>query len=156
MNKLPRIGPDHHYDDEQELMEKIAEYFESRIAHRYHWTGRIKDGEKVMEREEYMRPPTMAGMARHLGIGRRTLADYRTGDRHGHIIQAAKDRIAEWWEEGLAYRETAGGAQFALRVIHGYEDDQGETGEPYQNNTIPPADTKQEAIPVFSPGDQND
>lgn len=137
--------------DVAKVQQAIDDYFASRIGVRT-FTG--KDG--TSWEEEYLKPYTMAGLARALGTTRQTLLAYGKGEGTRDpalvpIIAAAKNRIAEYAEEALFYRESSSGAQFALRVNHGYDDkgDEG-TGEGFEMNVIPPAASDDAlAIPVW-------
>lgn len=143
-----------------DLETAIDAYFESRMASRMVFVGMV-DGQKSYEREEYMKPPTMAGLALALGIDRRTLIRYGSGEgtRDPELslaLSRAKLRAAEWWEEALAVREASNGAKFALEVNYGYgkEDDKtGGEGDKFSMNVIAPAveEGKQLAIPKWEP-----
>jgi len=146
-------------DDVDELISAVEAYFESRMASRMVFTG-MHNGEKVYEREEYMKPPTVAGLALALDVDRRTLLRYLRGEGErdpelSPVLARAWMRIAEWWEEALAVREASNGARFALEVNFGYgkDDAPGETGGDFTMKTISPAtdDTGVKAIPKWEP-----
>ncbi len=148
--------------DPDEVQERIEEYFQSRWA-----TRKIKqnlNGKQVEIEEQYMRPPTMAGLALALDVTRTTLLFYGQGkgardDRLIPIIARAKARIAEFAEEALYTREANQGAKFALEVNHGYgrEDQGGGAGGGLEVNVIPPAEGKAlEAIPKWQPEGDDD
>lgn len=144
--------------DADEGIQKINAYFESRTAFRYVYAG-MKHGEKVFEKEEYMKPPTVAGLCLALNITRQTLMRYGRGEGERdpkllHAVAQAKLRCAEWWEEALAVREASNGARFALEANFGYgKDDDGEdgTGDGFEMNTISPvaSEAEQLAIPKW-------
>lgn len=143
------------WTDPAELEGLIEDYFRSRWE-----TRKIKqrgaDGKTVEFEEDYMRPPTMAGLARHLGVVRNTLLNYSERDEFAPLLAHAKNRVAEWWEEGLAAREVSNGARFALEVNFGYgrEDQEGGTGAAFTQNVIPPATSEDlKAIPKWEEDD---
>lgn len=146
------------FTDPEALEERIEEYFQSRMRKRYFPTGKV-DGQLVYEAEEYMAPPTMAGLALAMDTTRQTLLAYGKAEEprdpaFAPIIARAKLRIAEWWEEALANREASNGAKFALEVNHRYgrEDREGGTGEGFAVQVIPPAAGEQlKAIPKWQP-----
>lgn len=150
--------------DPDDVEQKIEAYFQSRLRTRFVPTGRDpKTGDMIYEREEYMAPPTMAGLALALGVTRVTLLFYSKGEgtrdpRLIPILARAKMRIAEWWEEALADRGAATGAQFALRVNHNYGlEDQAGGGSGFTQNVIPPASADQiEAVPKWNPEGDDD
>lgn len=149
--------------DAAKVERQIEEYFQSRMRKRYIPVGKV-DGEMIYEAEEYMAPPTMAGLALALGVTRTTILHYSKGEGNRDeslipIIARAKGRIAEWWEEALATREASTGAQFALRVNHRYgvEDEGGGTGDGFQVQVIPPASSEDlQAIPKWQPKGDSD
>lgn len=148
--------------DPDEVRERIDEYFQSRWA-----TRKIKQnlhGKQVEIEEQYMRPPTMAGLALALDVTRTTLMFYGQGkgardDKLIPIIARAKARIAEFAEEALYTREANQGAKFALEVNHGYgrEDREGGTGDGFAVTVIPPAAGEAiKAIPKWKPEGDDD
>ena len=126
---------------------EIEEYFQSRWE-----TRKIRqrvDGEVQEWEEQYMRPPTMAGLALALGVHRKTLINYAKRDELAPVLEAAKHRIAEFAEEALYTREASNGARFALTVNHKYgvEEDQTE-GQAFTMRIEPPVEAGgQRAIP---------
>lgn len=151
------------FTDPEEVEQIIEEYFQSRMRKRAIPIGKV-DGEMVYEMEEYMAPPTMAGLALALGVTRTTILYYskgegRRGDSLIPIIARAKGRIAEWWEEALANREASNGAKFALEVNHGYgrEDREEGEGQSFEMNVIPPAYGEAlKAVPKWEPEGDDD
>jgi len=149
--------------DPEQVEAQIEAYFLSRMRKRYVPTGKA-DGQMIYEEEEYMAPPTMAGLALALGVTRTTILYYSKGEGNRDeslipIIARAKGRIAEWWEEALANREASNGAKFALEVNHGYgrEDRESGTGDGFEVNVIPPAAGKAiKAIPKWQPEGYDD
>lgn len=145
---------------EQELEGAIEEYFESRWDER---TFHGKDG--TTWTEPFMRPPTMAGLARHLGVVRLTLWRYLNrpeGDTElpanlKPALTRAMNRMAEFAEEATYTREGHNGARFALEINHRYgreEDGLGAGGQFRQVVIAPPSDDNAPiAIPKWE-GDQ--
>lgn len=131
------------FTDPDELEALVEEYFQSR------WKTRVikqrdREGGFIEFEEEYQLPPTMAGLARHLGVVRSTLWNYVRGqskntDNIRPVVVRALNRIAEFAEEGLYTREGVTGARFTLEVNHGYgkEDTAGSGG--FTQNITPPA-----------------
>lgn len=145
----PRSFPAGTADD---LEARIEEYFQSRWTKRK-ITQRNPDGTKLEFEEDFMRPPTMAGLALALNCDRQTLINYRELDEFRPVIARALHRIAEYAEEALYGRETVTGARFSLEVNHRYgrEAEQG-AGAGFQQTVIAPApaDTMK-AIPKWKP-----
>ena len=146
--------------DPDDVERRIEEYFQSRMRKRYIPTGKV-DGKMVYEVEEYMAPPTLAGLARMLDVTPQTLRYYeraegpKRNESLAPIIRRAKVRAEEWWEESLAVREVATGAQFALRVNYGWNGDGDDHDSTDFNQTViapAPAETMR-AIPKWSDED---
>lgn len=136
-------------DQVAEVEAAIDRYFDNRWAVR---TIRHKDG--TVDEEEYMRPPTMAGLALALGVTRMTILNYSERDEFMPVIARAKMRIAEWWEEALASGQSSNGAKFALEVNHRYgKEDEGQgTGEGFTMQVLPPAPAQDiKALPKWEP-----
>jgi hypothetical protein len=150
------------FTDPQALAEQCDEYFDSLWQERT-IRQRGADGQMVEWTEQYMRPPTMAGLALHLNVTRQTLLNYGQGkgnrdDLFVPVIARAKMRIAQYAEEALYTREASTGAQFALRVNHGYgAEGQAGSGDAFEVKIIPPAATKEQlAIPKWEPAQAGD
>ena len=79
------------FKTEQELEKAIDEYFE------------IED------------KPTLAGLAVHLGVGRRTLYEYDDRERFSHIIKRARETVEAKYERRLIYENNPTGVIFALK-----------------------------------------
>ena len=132
--------------DPERLQELIDEYFEKRWDTRTLISSeRDANGERIRIEEKYMRPPTYAGLADHLGTTRMSLWRYQKrgrekGDACYSILARALNRIAQFAEEALYTREGSTGARFALEVNHRYgrEDDGGGTGEQFIQQISPP------------------
>lgn len=138
----------------QDLEHRIAGYWESRTAVRRVYP---RDGDPYDE--EYTRPPTMAGLARAVGISRMTLWRYlhRRDDLPSDlllVLTRACDEISEHVEEALYNRETYQGARFALEANHRYgrEDDRAGDGGTFSQKIITPiegGDNETLAIPKW-------
>lgn len=60
------------------------------------------------------KPYTMSGLARHMGIDRRTLLNYSNMEQFFHTVEGARERVHEFAESQL-YGRAAAGAQFVLK-----------------------------------------
>jgi len=142
--------------DLSKLEKAIDDYFQSRVSTRMVFVG-VENGERQYEREEFMKPPTISGLALALGIDRRTLVRYANGegtrgDELSQALSRARLRAAEWWEEALAVREVSNGARFWLEVSGELDvEEESETGEGFEMKVIEPAvgDSNQLAIPKW-------
>jgi hypothetical protein len=150
------------FTDPEELEALIEEYFQSRWDKRYIISNeRDENGDRIRIEEPFMRPPTMAGLARHLGVVRETLWHMQRRGRDDPedliqpVIARALNRIAEWSEEALYTREGVTGARFTLEVNHGYGREQGSGGGAgFSQNILPPrTDTETRAIPKWDEED---
>ena len=102
---------------EEELQKRIDEYFASCMARRYN--------ENTMREETiWVVPPTMAGLARALGISVATLRNYRHSEDYGPIIQRARGIITEYLETGMLIPgNNPRGYEFQLKNANqGYSD----------------------------------
>ena len=72
--------------------------------------------------EENNKPPTYAGIARKLGMDRKTFYSYEDRDEVFHTIKEARDKIAEYIEEILIAEGRAGQIFYAKN--YGYKDQQ--------------------------------
>ncbi len=144
------------WTDPAELEKLIEDYFDSLVKVRK-FRGKGEDGKPIEWEEEYTKPPTMAGLAHHLGVIRQTLINYQGREEFIPVLARAKNRVAMFAEEALYHRESSTGAQFALRVNHKYgEENAGGTGEAFVQQVIPPAQSDLiEAIPVWDEGDDD-
>lgn len=150
------------FSDVDDLEIRIEAYFENLTKIRK-FRGKGDDGKPIEWEEEYMVPPTMAGLALALGITRRTLLAYGKAEgtrdeRFTPVIARAKERIAEFAEQALYTREASNGAKFALEVNHGYgkeDEGAGGTGSGFAMNVIPPAieEGSQLAVPKWKSED---
>ena len=79
--------------------------------------------EFFISREENKKPPTVTGLALHLGTTRRTLIDYEKKDIFTHTIKTAKERCADFVEIGVASGKLGAGGIFLLKN-YGWSDKQ--------------------------------
>lgn len=103
--------------DDDELQKRIDEYFASCMAQRYN--------ENTMRNETvWIVPPTMAGLARALGISVATLRNYRLSEDYGPIVQRARGIITEYLETGMLIPgNNPRGYEFQLKNANqGYSD----------------------------------
>ena len=153
-NLKKKDGPDPMFHEwtVQYLEDCIAAYWDSRTATRKVYP---RDGDPY--EEEYTRPPTMAGLARAVGVSRMTLWRYlhRRDDLPSDlllVLSRACDEISEHIEEALYNRETYQGARFTLEANHRYgrEDERGGAGGSFSQTIIAPVEREDEeplAIP---------
>jgi hypothetical protein len=134
-------------NSEEEFQSMIDEYFEGLWDERKFY-GR--DGQSWTE--PFMRPPTMAGIALHIGTTRRTLIRYmKDPENPCHAtLSRALERIADYAEQALYDKNSTSGAQFTLRVNHKYGEEEEERGEGFSQvvTTPAPADSAR-AIPKW-------
>jgi hypothetical protein len=107
------------YKTPEEMKVAIDEYFE--------WCdNRIIKGfdDKTGKEFAYISPApyTMSGLARRLGMDRRTLVDYTERDQFLPTIKAARERVHEDVETRLM-EKTATGAIFNLKNNFGWKDE---------------------------------
>ena len=76
-----KLGRPFAFETDEELQERIDEYWDYC--------------------EEKERPKTFCGLAYYLGITRQTLHNYGAGDKFGHIITRARERIEMDMDERL-------------------------------------------------------
>jgi len=94
------------YESDKVMVVKINEYF---------------DGLLDEEQEEYIKRPTMTGLALYLGFAsRQSMYDYVKQEDFSYIITRAQQIIAMSYEEML-YTKTSAGAIFALKNM-GWDD----------------------------------
>ena len=95
------------YDTHEELNDAISEYFDS-----------IK-GEDGL----YKEPPTITGLAYHLGFeSRQSFYDYEKESEFSYIIKRARLRVENFAEQQM-YSKTPAGAIFVLKNM-GWSDKQ--------------------------------
>ena len=59
--------------------------------------------------------PTLAGLALHIGMDRKSLYNYRDRDEYFHIVKKARDRVEKIYEERAIYHPQPTGVIFALK-----------------------------------------
>jgi hypothetical protein len=113
------VGRPLKYKTADELDLAIQLYFDKQDPHvEEHMvaTGVSANGETMFDTRKLLteqRPYTIAGLARALGIDRRSLLNYKNRDEYFPSIQAALDRCEEYAESQL-YGPYANGAKFNL------------------------------------------
>ena len=100
------IGKNRKYKNADEMRVLVEEYFN------------ICNQNKI--------PYTMSGLARHLGLSRKTLLEYKKkyGGEYADVIEEAKTRIEEFVETCLFKKSIATGVIFNLKNNFGWADKQ--------------------------------
>ncbi len=106
------------------LKDEIDKYFNSCFS----YVTDKKTGEKLKHDngEEIVvciRPPTVSGLALHLGTTRQTLCDYEKDERFGEVITLAKRRVEQFAEESLYDKTSVTGSIFNLKVNFGWSEE---------------------------------
>ena len=110
-----------------ELKQAVESYFQMCDPHtemRQVESGVTQSGETIWIKREVMtdqKPYTMSGLARHMGIDRRTLLNYSNIEQFFPTIDAARERVHEFAEEQL-YGRSSTGAQFVLKNNFDWKD----------------------------------
>lgn len=147
------------FETPEELEERIEDYFES-LRVFVDEVERTADGSTITRQVEVEQaPPTMAGLAHHLGVVRATIWQYSGRDDFKPVIARAKNRIAIYAETMLYRPDRTRGAQFALEVNHGYRDSGAPsgTGDGFEMKVIQPAESSDlKAIPRWSANDSEE
>lgn len=143
----------------EDLERGIEEYFQSLRV--FVDEVEIKpDGTRIERKVEVeQEPPTMAGLAHHLGVVRKTIYNYAEREDFTLALARAKNRIAMYAERALYHRDKTRGAMFALEVNHGYgkEDSSAGAGGGLVVQVIPPAAGEASvAIPKWNPEGTSD
>lgn len=119
-NKSPHAGGRPlKYDTVEKLELAIQLYFDTCDPHtekRMVATGVNPNGETMFQERSVIteqRPYTMAGLARAIGLDRRSLLNYKNRDQYFPSIQGAIDRCEEY-AEGQLFGPYANGAKFNL------------------------------------------
>lgn len=114
------------YADPEELRQKVNEYFESCIGVKY-YKGHPMFDENGEPLRGQVRPYTLSGLARYLGICRNTLKNYELKSKAGlippeyfEIIQDARMRVQQYAEERLYDKDGSTGARFVLEAGFGW------------------------------------
>lgn len=106
---------------------------------------------KVDDYFKDQKKPTLAGLAEHLDIDRKTLYNYKDRDEFFHIIKKATEKIERVYEERLIWDNSPTGVIFALKNM-GWSDktemDVTSKGEQIQGfNYIPPSNDSNSVQP---------
>jgi len=107
-----KIGKPLSFKTVEELEEKVELFFTSDDAYLINY----KDGE-----EERIYAPTMAGLALHLGVDRKTITNYSNKDEYFPTIRKAKARIEAHLEKKL-YGNNVTGLIFNLKNNFDWKD----------------------------------
>ena len=108
------------YKTVEELQKVIDEYFDFCDAR----GKKVWDDEKGKEfMESWPAPYTMSGLARRLGMDRRTLLDYSKKDKFSPTIKAARERVHEDVETRLMDGKAQAGAIFNLKNNFDWKDE---------------------------------
>lgn len=136
------------YETPEQMQDVIAKYWEECRPHpEVRWVEdeyRRKDGTKtwrLVKRRVLSNPvpPTMAGLARRLGMSRQALMDYKAKDGFLDTIKEARAVIEEYNEQRLLNGQNVAGAIFNLKVNFDYHENKEENPPPenpvrYVNN----------------------
>ena len=120
------VGRPLKFQSVEELNRAIQNYFAKCDPHETQAlveTGRDSKGNLLYDTRNVLtqqKPYTMAGLARALGVDRKTLLNYKNRDQFFPSIQDAKQRCEEYWE-GLLASPYANGAKFNL--VNNYNDE---------------------------------
>lgn len=112
------------FETVEKLDTAIRGYFDSCDPHterRVVDCGINEKGETIWREREVMteqKPYTMSGLARAIGLDRKSLLNYRNRDEYFPSIKAAKARCEEYWE-GRLDSPYANGAKFNLANNYG-------------------------------------
>lgn len=116
MSEEKKVGRPLKYKSVKKLQEAIDDYFEK-------CKGKVlKDDEGKIMRDKYgfpmivdSRPPTITGLALHLGLNsRQALLNYQGRPEFNDTIVRAKARVEQYAEERLFDKDGANGAKFSL------------------------------------------
>lgn len=123
------IGPRRQFGTPEQLRRKINEYFASCLGQKFSKFGvPITDPSTGEPLITVVRPYTLSGLARHLGVTTQALKEYKFNsirrgidDEFLPILDDARQRIEEYMEQNLYSGEAGRGAQFALSAAFGWE-----------------------------------
>lgn len=106
------VGRPKKYKTKKQLSEAVERYFSSisKVVTVYDEIGAVMIGDdcNIMQRVEYIDPPTITGLCLYLGIDRRTWANYCDIELHpefADVTAYARARIEAWLERELLTRE---------------------------------------------------
>lgn len=112
------IGRPPEYSTEEAMQERIDDYFKNIVDVR-----KVFDEKTGDFRLQIITPPTMSGLAYHLGYcSRQSLYDNEHSPTFSYIIKRARAQIESFAEEAL-YRNNVAGAIFVLKNM-GWTDKQ--------------------------------
>ena len=121
--KWERVGRPSIYDDPKEMQKDIQEYFDSCWQYKFNSNGEVVIDEYGNPIWIQTKPYTMSGLARAIGMDRRTLLNYEKKDKFFPTIQEARKKIEEYAESRLYDRDGNRGAIFNLQNnFKGWED----------------------------------
>ena len=122
------IGKPRKYEDPEDLQKAVEDYFNSCLGKTY-----TKYGTEIIDRDtgkpvlSVVKPYTLSGLARHIGLTTAALKRYeemalsgRVPIEFAQIIVAAKQRIEDWAEGKCYDRDGSRGAEFILRTGFGW------------------------------------
>ena len=134
--KAKTVGRPRKYGSELALRRAVNGYFASISIQRPvtidEETIRDEAGKPILQ-TLWLRPPTVAGLCRWLGIDRSTWANYCNKDLHPEfqaVTKGAQAILEEYLEEELLSRDKPNGVIFNLRANYGWNDKAGETEKP--------------------------
>lgn len=92
------------YETPAALQAAVDSYFDSCYESSWQKVGVSEDGEPILQEKRVMvKPPTICGLAIHLGMTRLALLCYQYdyGDEYGEVVDFAKARVEAFCEESL-------------------------------------------------------
>lgn len=114
------------YETAEKLREGVEEYFQSCYGVKYYKGHPMLDinGEPVVGQIE---PFTISGLARHLGLSRKTILNYEHNAKAGlmpyeyaQVLMEARMRVQEYAEKRLYDKDGSAGARFVLESGFGW------------------------------------
>lgn len=126
MDSNKQIGRPKKYHNAEEMQIVIDEYFASCLKIKWENGKPVKDalGNFVYE---YVRPPTMSGLANALDMSRQSLLNYKNEDEFFDTIERARRKVEMFTEEKLFEKETCNGSKFSLSNNFGWTEKQEST-----------------------------
>jgi len=106
----PPIVDPKNEEEVKEFERKIEKYFRDCDK-----SWRYVGDKDALRKVSSPRPYTMSGLAYALGMDRGTLLRYGKKDQFYSTVKKARDRVHQFQEEKLFYRDSATGAIFALK-----------------------------------------
>jgi hypothetical protein len=129
------VGHPLKYKTKAELDMAIQTYFDMcdpHIEERMVATGVNANGETMFATRKILteqKPYTMSGLARHIGLTRRSLINYKNRDEFFDSIVSAKQRCEEYWEGRLDSKHDRGAAFNLTNNYDGWRNRQELTGK---------------------------